>query len=293
MIESNITNLYTEIYVGGGNWLTESFPTFFHTFARRKILAATDSADNYREVTDAEKRGLEESDAAYVRPPQWVIDMFNDDPHGRFNESTGYFELNGLTDITPRQAQDIAYYGHVTLTAGSCYVHGMYCETPLIRTNLTPINAANITMPYVSFLCNDQSKLEVFRISETNPYYNAGNIQFNGGSCMFSRCHKLRSIIGGNIKWGTGYYELFFMQCWSLEDVRIENSNKNLRLPDCGKLSYESVRFLIDNARTKTTDANTIQVHADIYAKLTDETNAQWHQIMLDAADKNIQFITN
>lgn len=40
------------------------------------------------------------------------------------------------------------------------------------------------------------------------------------------------------------------------------------------------------------TAAITITVHPDVYAKLTDEDNAEWHQILIDAEDKNIQFVT-
>ena len=36
----------------------------------------------------------------------------------------------------------------------------------------------------------------------------------------------------------------------------------------------------------------TITVHADVYAKLTDESNTDWHALMASAAAKNITFAT-
>ena len=36
----------------------------------------------------------------------------------------------------------------------------------------------------------------------------------------------------------------------------------------------------------------TITVHADVYAKLTDESNTDWHALMTSAAAKNITFAT-
>lgn len=55
MIHTNITSAYTEIYVDNENYITESYPTYFHTFVRRKILGADDSVDNYKEVNEEKK----------------------------------------------------------------------------------------------------------------------------------------------------------------------------------------------------------------------------------------------
>lgn len=38
--------------------------------------------------------------------------------------------------------------------------------------------------------------------------------------------------------------------------------------------------------------AQTITVHPDVYAKLTDESNTEWHKVLTDAAEKNISFAT-
>ena len=56
------------------------------------------------------------------------------------------------------------------------------------------------------------------------------------------------------------------------------------------KLSYPSVAYMVANAAN--TAAITITVHPDVYAKLTDESNAEWHKVLLDAAGKQITFIT-
>lgn len=36
----------------------------------------------------------------------------------------------------------------------------------------------------------------------------------------------------------------------------------------------------------------TITVHPSVYSKLTDESNTEWHKVLLDAAEKNITFAT-
>ena len=38
--------------------------------------------------------------------------------------------------------------------------------------------------------------------------------------------------------------------------------------------------------------AMTITVHPDVYAKLTDESNTEWHNVLMDAMAKNISIAT-
>ena len=59
-LQSRIVNgSLTEIYAGGGNFVTEAFPTNFHTFAPKRILLDGQSADDYKEVTPAERSAIE------------------------------------------------------------------------------------------------------------------------------------------------------------------------------------------------------------------------------------------
>lgn len=57
------------------------------------------------------------------------------------------------------------------------------------------------------------------------------------------------------------------------------------------RLKAACLEYLIEN-RTNTTSPITIYVHADVMAKLNDETNTEWHQILTDAAAKQITFAT-
>lgn len=38
--------------------------------------------------------------------------------------------------------------------------------------------------------------------------------------------------------------------------------------------------------------AITVTVHPEVYAKLTDEANAEWHALVAQAAARNITFLT-
>ena len=75
-IQTRIINgSYAEIYVGRGNFITQFAPTYFHQFYTRKILTESESIDDFREVTEAEKTALEESDARWKEPSDELIEQ--------------------------------------------------------------------------------------------------------------------------------------------------------------------------------------------------------------------------
>lgn len=80
-----------------------------------------------------------------------------------------------------------------------------------------------------------------------------------------------------------------FSRLNKLREIKIQVRG-NISFASSQDLSLASVSYLVSNA-ANTTDI-TVTVHPDVYAKLTDEANTDWHQILLDAADKNITFAT-
>lgn len=67
-------------------------------------------------------------------------------------------------------------------------------------------------------------------------------------------------------------------------------SNFDFNIADSPLLSLASFQYMVDNAYN--TAPITITVHPDIYAKLTDATNAEWYAVAEAAAAKNIAFAT-
>ena len=64
-IETRIINSsFTELYTGGGYYMTQARATLVHDFWTQKILAPTESIDDFKEVTAAERAKLEAADAA-------------------------------------------------------------------------------------------------------------------------------------------------------------------------------------------------------------------------------------
>ena len=152
-----INDLYTEIYVGEGNFITQSAPTNFHQFYTRKILTESESIEDFREVTASEKAALEAADTAWVRPPQEFIDRWNHRGRvpvvggefkkvGQFNESTGFFELNEFTDIDYSEALEIdrLYIGRTEATSMLHWFYGqaVRCRTlfPIYTVSWAPLN---------------------------------------------------------------------------------------------------------------------------------------------------------
>lgn len=75
-----------------------------------------------------------------------------------------------------------------------------------------------------------------------------------------------------------------------LETFKIKNLKVSISLAGCPKLSLESLQYLVTNAAN--TSPITVTVHANVYAKLTDETNTEWNSLLSKAQEKNIQFVT-
>lgn len=273
----------------GGGWLTQSFPTNFHIFVRRRMLTTGESASDWREVDDAEKSRLEASDAAWTRPPQSFIDLWNDvcyiqgERHGRYNEESGYFELNGLIDITYEQALEIYNQGKLTWPYG--FPIGNYCRTNLIQHQAWAF--VNLYYPAAQYTPLGGISVEVLRlsISENATGFNEIYLMDNSHTILYNY-QKLIKVIG-IIEVSYINKMINFGDCPLLEDVKIKGV-KLSSIFNFPKINYESMKYLIDN--TANTSAITITVHGDIYAKLTDPSNSEWFALNEQAAQKNITF---
>lgn len=81
-----------------------------------------------------------------------------------------------------------------------------------------------------------------------------------------------------------------FYDASNLREVRIINCRINPNFRKSAKISLDSLIYLVDNAKEGA--SFNITVHPDVYAKLTDETNAPWYQLLISAAEKSINFVT-
>lgn len=193
--------------------------------------------------------------------------------YGKYNEETGFFELNGLLDLSYDNAIEIYNRGRMTNSdANRTYA------VSKIRTNIPPLtSSAAIVMEYT---CADSPELEVF---------NGGAGWSTPSSYAFGSCPKLKRVFGIGILCNatTAYF-----QCYMLEDVEFiylaNNVNPNFK--DCPLLNLDTFRR-IEKAKNFDNPL-TVTVHPDVFAKLTDPENAEWYQLNQDATEKNIQFAT-
>lgn len=110
---------------------------------------------------------------------------------------------------------------------------------------------------------------------------------------VFFNCKRLRSV-----NWqGVPIYDLNntananFQGCSKLVELRGSlRSNFGFNIADSPLLSLASFQYMVDNAYN--TAPITITVHPDVYAKIQDETNTEWHALLAAGAAKQITFAT-
>lgn len=269
----------------GGGYITESYPTNFHTFATARPLAAGETVADFREVTAAERQRLEEADAAYVRPPRLFIDEWNAavETNGCYNEATGYFELNGITNIDYAEALrilDVSKWPKIN--AGGPYLSNQKLN---IRTAL-PLKTSLAGEYSLDRFAQNCETIEVIKIIQGWYYVYCSDL-----SAAFNSCYKLRKIIGTiTLSSNTKGLDAAFALCIVLEEVRLSKLSGSIRFAQSPLLSFDSIDYMIKNAAN--TASITITVHPDVYAKLTDETNTEWHALIAAAEAKNIVFAT-
>lgn len=295
-----ITASLTEIYVGGGKYLTENYPTNFHTFAQRKTLTANDDISNYREVSEAEKTAIEEADAKWTEPPKSFIDLWT---------AAGRYRRNGKTvngsGYDPENAPDTL---HSFYTGINGKVWLTYEEAVDIYTHYTPLktsNAANMyadypfkaTLPVVPHPSGEAVSAYMMFRSAVNIEVAVLSIMATNCAFMFAGCHRLRKIDGYIFCPNADYYAMF-LECYELEEVNLEWVSKSISFADSPKLKRSVFEFMLRYASS----GITITVHPDVYAKLTGDTTnaaaaalteeelAQWVAIMVTAGEKGIVF---
>lgn len=225
------------------------------------------------------------------------IDMWNTacGNMGTYNENTGYFALNGLTDITYEQAKHIYNAKHI----GAISTYGMtsrWYGNNNIRTNL--VSGSNVSVEAYNYAFYSCRNLEV-----------ANAPMLASGTAIVYGCIKLRKLSMYCINTKASNFTL--VNCPKLEEIvgfRFSNfpNNKSfyVSVKDSPLINYATWAYLVDNLTYTLTDVIQVIVHPDVYAKLTGDTTneaaaalseeelAQWMALMEQAAEKNIQFAT-
>ena len=217
--------------------------------------------------------------------PQANIDLF-EAAGAVFNATSGYFELNGLTDLSYNEMQAV----YKTLSNRNQYVIPYALSDETIRTNFELFKAkdtiftrfGNATMPTINIvaLASSSSSLEICMYSPNNNTNNLGKfgviVSMNRA---FYYCRHLKKVVGVicSTQFTTsGAVSEAFLQCYSLEEVFLYGVKVGLSFSDSPRLSLSSVVFIVQNAAN--TSAITITLHATAYARCQSDTTQYTYQ---------------
>ena len=191
----------------------------------------------------------------------------------KWNAKTGFWELNGLTDITNEQMLTI-YVETNNFLMNQSNMEASYCFSKC-RTNIPNI-------PYLSTLnrlngdwidvFRESPNLEVLVLKNLSSGTNKYTFKPKKFIEVFRSCPKLR-LIDAILDFSTCVITSnpIFTYCYNLESVKLYHINKNIAL-DTKMLSSESVQYMIENA----TDATiTITLHPEAYERAIADAGVQ------------------
>lgn len=280
----------------GGGYITQSFPTNFHTFSSAIHLPPGADPAQWREVTPEERRTIEAADAAWTLPPALLIAQFNDaaGSYGRYNPDSGFFELNGINDITTDEAIRILRISAGFHAGAGQGWKGRLSKNQGVRT-VMPLHFAggDIQLALGGF-AQFNGEIEVIQFVSV-----AVNEFTTDLGYAFFNCFNIREIRGPIRLTSTAWTGGAFANCRQLREVRLYQLGKDVAFIHSSQLSLESLDYLIRNKRPV---AITVSLHPDTFAKLTgdysnpaaealtEEERRQWLELAALAAESQTTF---
>ena len=198
----------------------------------------------------------------------------------KYNEATGFYELNGLTDITEKEMRVIYNRWLIDIGTNST-ASGWLNLDKGERTNLPCITRADIFGSLNNGIAG--SKVEVLRICAANSedYIRTCYVE-STMAVAHQPMPKLKKVIGiwrytseNPNKYSFNYGQPF-SKCPLLEEIRMEKINKSHTFAVSPNLSKESVLYMITNANPPSGAAAgsiTITLHPTAYARLKDDAD--------------------
>lgn len=197
--------------------------------------------------------------------PQANIDLF-ESAGAVFNASTGYFELNGLTDISYEEACEAYSASPRNPWTGQ---QGMFTIRG-VRTNFPPSNnIGGITTFSGLRLAYDSKDTESLVLMPKNY---PGSVQLNTLQLAFFGLEKLKRIVTRIEVGSSTNFAQSFQYCYSLEELQMSGLKASVDFSFSARLTAASVAYIINNAGTATI---TITLHATAYARATADPAVQ------------------
>lgn len=205
------------------------------------------------------------SDLVYGDIPRANIDLY-EAAGATFNATTGYFELNGLTDISYEEMKAIhlGSIGNLERRVDRSYE---YIESTL-RTVLPLVGVT-----YVGYMANITNMFMSARI-ENIAFPSTGLKLTPASGGFFSNEYYLRKVFGvidvssiTSLGWNT------FYGCASLTEISLKGLKSNIDFSRSPILSIASILYMINNEVA--TSGITIKLHATAYAAATADADVQ------------------
>lgn len=243
---------------------------------------------NEQVLTDEERRQVMEN---LGRPDiEWLITYFNYMAnryvagYGGYNEATGYFELGTVKDLTVQDVLRIILspqgISGCSITDSEAEGRMAYSEVRAlfpIKLSAWAFGQSNFSRRY--FGCKELEEVVFLR--------DYGSFVNNSFYRAFYDCLKLRVLKFDYTSVATCTFGEAFNNCYALEDFTPPCFWRNIVLSDSPRLSVASLECIIARATPPEGDTKgiTITLHADAFARMTDE-------ILSAAAAKNITLTT-
>lgn len=191
-----------------------------------------------------------------------------------YNEETGLYSLSGLDDLTEEQIV-ISFADSVNQIGDGNW----YYRSKRVRTYFPTQFRQRISNSYV--LCNLLESIQITMDKSVSPTSIVG-------FCMYNpKLHTILDTI--NVEFVTASIDIG-ANCPLLQNINLRKVHQNVVIDSSPVLSLDSVSYMVTYATN--TAAITVQVHPDVYAKLTDSTNTEWYAVNTTAQAKNISFAT-
>lgn len=199
----------------------------------------------------------------------WSGDASTRTIYGYYDADADAWLLNGLT-LTYDEAIAVWYASTPRKYSAQCFYGGWHT----IRTNLPwRVDITNLMVATQAFVnCNN---LEVANIGRSHQ-----------GSNMFYQTFKLTKVIGTLYARGDTINPSLYSSC-PVEEFHLSWKDTSLggfNLKQFPNINADSLQWMITNAQPTTSGTRTVTLHADAYARLTEEMLAL-------AAEKSITFV--
>ena len=237
----------------------------------QESLAAADGAVRYdaaQELTTEQKEQARTNITAMANTPSGdPMHYMYETAGATWNAETGYWEMNGLTDLTTEDIRNS--YIFANMDNANWYFRCTYRS--IIRTNFWSLgNLVTISDATSAFeYCKG---LETVRIESPTPYNTQGT-RFRNMQSMFKYDIKLRNVIGKIRMDLMPLVVQCFTGCTNLENIQLSELKSNISFEYCENLSKDAILYMIDNSTA--TSPITITLHATAYAMATADADIQ------------------